>query len=182
MRDQRDRADPADPLAEPFAQLLAAVDRRVDDDAAGIGLVGVEAGLPHLAQPTDDLVVVLLGRQHVGEAARRLDAALRTVEVGPRQECRQRAVLSRPAGVEALGHGAEHLAQPRRLRRRQAERPAHLLPVEPEQLADRRRGTENAGRAGDVPAAVVMVRIDCVGDAALDLDAGDQSGQEVTCR
>ena len=93
-----------------------------------------------------------------------------------------RAVLRGAAGMEALGHRAEHLAQARRLRRREAERPGHLLPVEPEQLADRRRGAEHAGRAGDVPAAVVVVGIDCVADAALDLDAGDQRGQEVARR
>ena len=54
--------------------------------------------------------------------------------------------------------------------------------VEPEQLADRRRGAEDAGRAGDVPAAVVMLGIDGVADAALDLDAEDQRVEELSGR
>ena len=49
MRHQlRPSAISADPARRARSRSsLAAVDRRVDDDAAGIGLVGVEAGLPH---------------------------------------------------------------------------------------------------------------------------------------
>jgi hypothetical protein len=75
--------------------------------------------------------------------------------------------------MEGLAHGAEHLAQAGGLGGRRAERLGHLLRVEAERLAGG-GGAEDAGRSGDVPAAIVMLRIDRVADAALDLDAEDE--------
>ena len=81
--------------------------------------------------------------------------------------------------MEALGHRAEHLAQADRLRRREAERPHHLLLGQPEAAAARRRGAEHAGRAGDVPAAVVVRGVDGVADAAFRFDAEHHRVEEV---
>ena len=69
--------------------------------------------------------------------------------------------------------------RPDGLRRREAERPDHLLLGQAEQLAARRRGAEHARRAGDVPAAIVMRGIDGVADAALHFDAENERVQEL---
>src|SRR5262249_46004785 len=60
-----------------------------------------------------------------------------------------------------------------------AERPDHLLLVQAQQLTGRRRGAENPGGAGDVPADVVMRGVDRVADAALGFYAEDEGVQEV---
>src|SRR3546814_3642921 len=64
----------------------------------------------------------------------------------------------------------------------EAERPAHLLRVEPDGAADGSRRAEDAGGAGDVPAAVVVIGIDGVADAALHFDADNERGQQVAAR
>ena len=99
-----------------------------------------------------------------------------------RQQRRHQAVLRGTARMEALGHRAEHLAQADRLRRRQPQRPAHLLFGQSEQPAARGRRAEDAGRAGDVPAAIVVRRVDRVADPALHLRAEHQRVQEVAAR
>ena len=52
----------------------------------------------------------------------------------------------------------------------------------PEQPADGGRGAEHAGRAGDVPADVVVRRIDRVAHARFGLEAEDERRQEVGAR
>src|SRR3546814_20683526 len=49
-------------------------------------------------------------------------------------------------------------------------------------LADGSRRAEDAGGAGDVPAAVVVIGIDGVADAALHFDADTERGQQVAAR
>ena len=105
-----------------------------------------------------------------------------TGEILRRQQRRRQAVLRRAARMEALGHGAEHLAQSDRLRGGQAQRPDHLLFGEIQQLADRRRRAERTHGPGDVPADVVMRRIDGVADAAFHFRAEDQRVQEIARR
>src|SRR5690606_1302248 len=83
------------------------------------------------------------------------------------------------AGMEALRHRAEHLAQARGLRRGEAERPGHSLRIQPEKPAGGRGRAEDARRAGDVPSAIVVLRIDGIADPALDLDADEEGGDEV---
>ena len=99
-----------------------------------------------------------------------------------REQRRRQPVLCGAAGVEALGHGAEHLAQADWLRGGQAERPHHALFIQPEELAGRRGSPEHAGAAGDMPADVVMVGIDRVADPALDIDAEHQGVDEAFAR
>jgi hypothetical protein len=53
-----------------------------------------------------------------------------------------------------------------------------LSPVEAEHAGGGRRGAENAGRAGDVPADVVMGRVDGVAEPAFHLDPDDQRLEE----
>ena len=89
-----------------------------------------------------------------------------------REERRRRGPRApRRPGCSGLGHRAELLAHADGLRRRDAERHRGLLRVEARQARARGRGAEHAGRAGDVPAAIVVVRIDRVADAARDVDA-----------
>jgi len=95
-----------------LAQLHAGVDARVDDDAAGEGLVGVEGDLEALAELVGGLVPGALGRQHLRIAARRLERTRAGGEAVARQQRRQQPGARRAAGVEGLGHGAELLAQP----------------------------------------------------------------------
>ena len=84
--------------------------------------------------------------------------------------------------MEALAHGPEHLAEAGRLGSSDAQCPGHLLDIESEDLADSRRSAEHAGRAGDVPADVVVRGIDSVADPAFDLDAKDEGVQELSAR
>src|SRR5918998_2503692 len=105
MHLQRDRGDVAGLEAMLVAQLDAAVDGRMDDDAAGERLVGVERNLPCLAELLGDLVGVELRRPHVGEAAWRFDTALGTGEVLLSEMRGEKPVLCRPPGMERLAHG-----------------------------------------------------------------------------
>src|SRR5678816_4434213 len=95
------------------AQLHAAVDDRVDYDAAGERFVCVERHFPGLPELAGDFIVIARGGEDVGEPARSFDAALRTREILRREESGSHAVLRRAARVERLAHRAEHLAQSR---------------------------------------------------------------------
>src|SRR5215218_5519957 len=105
MHLQRNRCNVAGLEAVLVAQLDAAVDGRMNDDAARERLIGVERNLPGLAQLLRDLVRVELGRQHVREAARRLDAALGTGEILLCEVGSKEAVLRRAPRMEWLAHG-----------------------------------------------------------------------------
>ena len=154
----------------------------MDDDAAGERLVGVERDLVALAEVAGDLGVVAGGAEDVGPAALALEADLGAGEVARGQQRRRQAVLRGAAGMEALGHRSEHLAQAHRLRRGEPERPHHLLLGQAEGLAAGRRRAEDSGRAGDVPAAVVVGRIHRIADAAFHLDAEHHRVEEVGAR
>ena len=155
----------------PIAQLDAGVDRWMDHDAAGERLVRILGELPGVAEAIGDCRVVALGREHVRESALAFDADRTAREIVLRKERSVEAVLCSHAGMERLAHRAEHLAQPRRLRRGDAERPDRLRFRESEHPCGRGRCAEDAGRAGDVPADVVVAGINGVADAALHLDA-----------
>ncbi len=163
-------------------ELHAAVDRGMNDDAAGERLVGIEADLEGLAQILGDLGVVVLGRHHVGEAALGLDHLVRAGEVLLREQRRGKAVLRGASGMEALAMRAEHLAEAGGLRAGDAERPGHLLLVEAEKLAAGRGRAEHARRAGDVPAGFVVLGADRVADAAFGFDAEDEGVQQLSAR
>ena len=75
------------------------------------------------------------------------------------------------AGMEGLGHRAELLAHADRLRCGDAERHRRLRASRPQEARAGGRRAEHSRRAGDVPAAVVVVGIDRVADAACDVDA-----------
>src|SRR5262249_47946990 len=144
--------------AMTLAKLEAAVEARVDDEAAGIRLVGVAQELVVLPEPCGERRRVGRSRKHVDETARALERGLRAGEAPLGEERGGEAALRGAPGVEALAHAAEHLANPGRLRRGGAERPrgAHL--VEPEEARARGGRADDAGGAGDVPADRVMGR------------------------
>ena len=81
--------------------------------------------------------------------------------------------------MKRLSHRAEHLAQPGRLRGRQAQRPDHLLLGEADEFSDGGRRAEYADRAGHVPADVVVRRVDDVPDARGGLESQDECLDEV---
>ena len=108
------------------------------------------------------------------QPARRLERAVRGGKAVARQQRRRQPRARRAADVKRLGHRPELLAHADRLRRGDAERHRGPLRVEAEQARAGRGGAEHAGRAGDVPAAVVVVGIDGVADAARDVDAEHQ--------
>ena len=81
--------------------------------------------------------------------------------------------------MERLAHRPEHLAQSGGLRRGQPDRPHHVLLRQTEQLADRGRRAEHAGRPGDVPAGIVVRRIDRVAHARFGFEAENERQQEV---
>src|SRR3546814_4935743 len=110
MRGQLHLGDVLHPRADRRADLPAAVDGGVDDDAARKGLVAVQRGLPAAPQADEDLVVVLLVGAHAGKAARRLDGPLGGIEAGLGEEGGQGAVLSRAAGMELL-RSEEHTSE-----------------------------------------------------------------------
>jgi hypothetical protein len=65
-----------------------------------------------------------------------------------------------------------------------AARPSahHLLLVQLQQFADRRRRPEHPGGTGDVPADIVVIGIDRVADPALGLDAEHQRVEKLLAR
>ena len=158
---------------------MRAVDGRMVDDAARERLVGVDAQIEVVAEAGRDLRQVVRRRLHRREPARPLDAVLAGGESFLREQRRRVAVLRGAPGMKRLAHRAEHLAQPGGLRRGEADRPDHLLHRQAHQPADRRRGAEHAGRAGDVPAGVVVRGIDGVADARLGFEAEDERVDEV---
>ena len=133
-------------------QLDRAIDRGMIHDAARVGLVGVGAQVEIDAEPCRDLREVVGRRLDRREAARTFDAVHARREAFLGEQRRGVAVLCRTSGVERLRHRAEHLAQTRGLCRRQPDGPDHFLHRQFHQPADRGRGPEHAGGAGDVPA------------------------------
>ena len=161
-------------LIAACAQLRRGVDARVDDDAAGEGLVGVERDLEAAAELVGDLVPVVLRRHDLRVAARRFERARARREALRREQRRDQARACRAPRMERLGHRAELLAQAYRLRRGDAERHRGLRFVELEQACAGRGRAEHAGRARDVPAAVVVIGVEGVAHAARHVDAEDE--------
>ena len=142
----------------------------MNHDSAGERLVRVEGDLEALPEAVGDFGPVALGRVGLHEPAPRLERAVRRGIAVSRHQCRGEPRARGAADVKRLGHRTELLAHADRLRRRDAERHRGLLRVEPEEPRGGCGGAQHAGRAGDMPSAVVVVGIDRVADAALDVD------------
>ncbi len=91
-------------------------------------------------------------------------------------------LLAARPGLKLLFIEPNDFPQTDRLRCREPERPDHLLLVEAEQLAGRRRRAEHPGGAGDVPADVVVIGIDRVADPAFGFDAEHQRVEKILAR
>ena len=146
----------------------------MDDDAACERLVRVEGDLEALAQLVGRLVPRALVGDDLEQAARRLQRAGTRREAMPREQRRHQPGPRRRAGMERLGHGAELLAQAHRLRRCDAERHGTAAFVQAEDAGAAGRRAQHAGGPGDVPAAVVVVGVHHVADAARHVDAQHQ--------
>jgi hypothetical protein len=146
----------------------------VDHDAAGEGLVGVEADLEALAEFVGRLVPVGLGRDHLHQAAWRFQRTRAGGEAVLRHQRRHQAGAGRGTGVQRLGHGAELLAQAHGLRGGDAHGHRRAVRVQAQQARAPGGCTQHAGGAGDVPAAVVVLGVHHVADAARHVDAQHQ--------
>ena len=82
--------------------------------------------------------------------------------------------------MKGLGHGAELLAHADRLRGGNAQRHGGLLRVELEQAGAGGSRAQGAGGAGDVPTAVIVLRVHGVADAAGHVDAQHQRVNALT--
>ena len=180
MHLQLDTCDLVGTQSRIVSQLDASIDRRMNDDAAGKRLVGVREDLPAAAEVLGDFLVAMRCREHVGKPPGRLDCLVAAREVGARQERSQQAIARGVARMKRLAHGAEHLAEPRRLRGGNSEGPGHLLFVEPEEAPGGSRRAEDARRAGDVPSHVVVRRVHSVADAAGHFHAKNECVQELS--
>src|SRR5579863_3773757 len=92
-------------------ELNAAVNRGMNDDAAGERLVRIQGDFKRLTELLRDLRVVSLRAEDVCPAGFGLDTMVRAGEVLRRQKCRSQAILGGSARMIALRYGAEHLAQ-----------------------------------------------------------------------
>ena len=103
-------------------------------------------------------------------------------EAARRQLGRDDAVFGGAAGVQRLGHRSEVDADTGAHAGGDAERVRQLSAVEAQQLRGARRGAERADRAGGVEAAQVVIRVDRLGDLALDFEAGEERFEEDAAR
>src|SRR5262245_1216708 len=81
-----DALDVARPDRVDAREFAAAVDRRMRDEPAGIGLVHVVEQLIAFAEPPGDHRGIELGGSHMSKAARCLDRALRAGEAARREQ------------------------------------------------------------------------------------------------
>ena len=146
------------------AKLNARIDGRVHDDAARERLVGVDAQLEFFAQTVGELLKIIRCSRDGGEPARAFEREATRGEALSRQQRRHIAALRRASGMQRLAHGTEHLTDPRRLGRGQPDGIRHFFRIELEQLANTRRRTEHADRAGAVPTGIVVGRVGGVAD------------------
>ena len=146
----------------------------MNHDAAGKGLEGVEGDLEALAQFVGDLVPVVLGGHGLHHAARCFQRLGAGSETFAGQQRRHHAGAGCTTRVKWLGHGAELFAHADRLRGGNAQRHSGLLCVQLEQAGAGGRRAQRTGGAGDVPAAVIVLRVHGVADAAGHVDAQHQ--------
>ncbi len=151
----------------------------MDHDAARERLVGVERKFKALPEFVRHLVPGTLVGDDLHESARRFERPHTGGEPVRREQRGHESGPRRGTGMKGLGHRPELLAQADRLRGRDAERHRGALRIEREQARAARGGAEHAGRTGDVPAAVVVVRVDSVADAAGHVDAEHQRVDDI---
>ena len=117
--------------------------------------------------------------QRLGESLAALDDPWIAGEPALGEERRQQPVVRRLPGVKRLRHGAEARLEPGGLGAGEAERVLEALEIEPEQMSARRRGAEGADGSGGMEAGGVVTGVDDRAQAALDLDAGHDRGQQL---
>ena len=84
--------------------------------------------------------------------------------------------------MQRLGHGPEHLAQAGCLGRRGAQGIGDLLGVQAQQPPHRGGGAKRAGRARDVEALIVVLRMDREGNPGRHLESDHVGRQQVPPR
>src|SRR5215831_15912611 len=92
-------------------EINAAIDRRMYDDTAGVGLVGVVPDLEIFAETGSNLREIVFRCLHGSETSRTLDRVLSGREAGL---CEDRGEVTVPCsvpGMIGLRHGAEHFTQ-----------------------------------------------------------------------
>ena len=182
MHLQVDALDVVDGKTVGARELQATIDAGMNDDTAGERLVGIERNLEAFTELVGDFVPVALGRIRLRQAARRFDRTAGRGIAMLRHQRRHQSGARGAADVKGLGHRSELLAHADGLRCGNAQRHRGLGRVESEQPRACCSRTEHPGRASDVPAAIVMLRVDHVADAALDVDAENQRVDELPAR
>ena len=165
----------------PAHQLKARVDRRVDDDAARVRLVGIAEYFPVLAEVAGDRRVIGLRRDDLDDTIAARDRRRSAFEPGACHHGGDEPRLCRERRHIGAGHAGMCAARAAGLRCRKAECAHHCGAVEPKHASDCGRRTDAARNAGDVPAAARSSagRRDGCAQPALDLHADHQRGEKV---
>jgi hypothetical protein len=129
------------------AELDAAVDARMNHHTAGKGFIAVLHDEKLFAEAVANKAEILFGGEGIGPAAFGLDALLGTGKAFAGQHGREQSVFGGVAHMKTFAHGAEHLAQSRRLGGGESKCPSRLLRRVAEQAAGCRRRAENSGGA-----------------------------------
>ena len=129
---------------------------RLDRDAG-------EGEGPRVAELAVDRGGVVAAARRLEEAAAGFQHDRRRGPAELREFRRDDAALGGAARMERLGHGAEVLAQARRLARADAERAPRLLEVKSHHARGAGGGGDRADGGGGVEAVVVVARVDRLG-------------------
>ena len=155
-------------------QLRAAVNARVDHNAAGKRLEGVERDFKLLAQTLGDFGPVIFSGDGLHHAAWRLQRLGAGGKALLRQQRRHQTGAGCATGVKRLGHAAKLFAHANGLRGGNAQRHGGLRLGQAQEARAACRRAHGAGRTGDVPAPVVVVRVHGIAHAAGHIDAQHQ--------
>ena len=130
-----------------------------------------------------ELVVDHVGAVAATRGAEEPAIGLQSVERCREPQCGQfgghHTAFGGASGVKRLGHRAEVLAQPRGLRRTQAQGTTRGFAVESEQFRGGCRGADRTAGRGAVEAVLIVTRHDRLGHLAFDLDADLIRGHQV---
>jgi hypothetical protein len=119
-------------------------------------------------------IVALTVAEGLEEAPRRVEGVLAAREAARGELRGDDAVLRRAAYVQRLRHAAEAHANTRGRARGDRKHVRRLCRIQSEQLRGGDGRAERADGAGRVEAFLVMIRVDRLGDLALDLEAGQE--------
>ena len=179
MSAQGNRCNLLDRNREPLLKFQATINYRVDDNTAGIGFVDVLQGLPTRAQIIDHIAVLRILPGHMQESAHPFERLWWSIVILLREQSGQQPTTCGTTNTDAFRHKAQCFDQTRCLRRCTAHSPGQLLRIKAKDLPHRQRRTKNTAGGSNVPTARVMIRRDCITDAAGELHPKRQRMNEL---